>query len=370
MRDVLYPAMPNLRYVAVSASTLYVLRKAGFRACLVPNPVIAPNGRTNAGACTRGKNVGAHRHIDNRNAVLFYPGRIISRKNHVEALVLAHIFLSATLVVGEDGTAPADRALARHLRALCSRYKIAAIFCDKRHEESGNAGYSHLYRIADACISTSVLEGFGYGLREPWLYGRAVLGRLPCGTTRNQIPGGARLYKRFLVPKEWIDVEALKRRYRKRMRLCFGSRLATGRDGVFSQAFNREFVCGNGIDFGCLDIATQCAVFEAVCRSAALAREWKNAFPGQTRSLAVSWERALHLSTAAIVANQRRIKAIHGRAAFALSFAACFGKQRAAPANARPDYRMIQKYFCNLARFRLLATPQAPGARHCCTVSP
>ena len=77
----------------------------------------------------------------------------------------------------------------------------AAIFCDKRHEESGNAGYSHLYRIADACISTSVLEGFGYGLREPWLYGRAVLGRLPCGPRATKFPAARGFTNGFSSPR-------------------------------------------------------------------------------------------------------------------------------------------------------------------------
>ena len=39
MRDVLYPAIPNLRYVAVSKATLNVLRTAGFAAHFVPNPI-------------------------------------------------------------------------------------------------------------------------------------------------------------------------------------------------------------------------------------------------------------------------------------------------------------------------------------------
>ncbi len=280
--DALYPDLSNLRFAAVSASARYVLRKAGFRACLVPNAVIAPNGRTTAGACTRGKSIRVHRNIDNRDPVLFYPGRIISRKNPVEALVLSHVFFSSTLVLGEDGTSAADRALYRRLQALCTQYKVRAVFAGARRTGDAEGGYSRLYSNADACVSTSVLEGFGYGLREPWLYGRAVIGRLPCGIAQVEIPGGAGLYKRFFVPKEWIDVEALKRLYLRQMRLCFGSRSATDSAGAFSKAFNREFVRGNGLDFGCLDIATQCAVFEAVCRSGALAEQWKNAFPGQT----------------------------------------------------------------------------------------
>lgn len=368
--DALYPDLSNLRFAAVSASARYVLRKAGFRACLVPNAVIAPNGRTTASACTRGKSIRAHRNIDNRDPVLFYPGRIISRKNPVEALVLSHVFFSSTLVLGEDGTSAADRALYQGLQALCTRYKVRAVFAGARRAGDAEGGYSRLYSNADACVSTSVLEGFGYGLREPWLYGRAVIGRLPCGIAQVEIPGGAGLYKRFLVPKEWIDVEALKRLYLRQMRLCFGSRSATDSAGAFSKAFNREFVRGNGLDFGCLDIATQCAVFEAVCRSGALAEQWKNAFPGQTLSLAKSLEEALHPSTGSIAAKQRQIEAGHGRAAFASSLAACFGKQRAAPASTRPDCRRIQRHFCSLAQFRLLAAPQAPGARHCCTVSP
>ena len=193
--------------------------------------------------------------------------------------MLSHFLFSATLVLGEEGTSAPDRALARSLRELCARYKIAAIFGDKRRKESGNVGYSHLYRIADACVSTSVLEGFGYALYEPWLYGKAVVGRLPCGTAPSEIPGGAGLYRQLLVPKEWIDIAELKRLYLRQMKLCFGNHLSTGNAGAFSRAFDREFVRGKGIDFGCLDIATQCAVFEAVCRSGKRRRGLEKSVP-------------------------------------------------------------------------------------------
>jgi|WetSurMetagenome_2_1015567.scaffolds.fasta_scaffold00048_38 glycosyltransferase involved in cell wall biosynthesis len=360
--DALYPVLPNLRYVAVSKETHEVLRKAGFTPSLVPNPVVTPPGEPQSNG--RAARLSAFMKIERGVPVLFYPGRIVSRKNPVEALVLAHCFFSAALILGEDGTSEADRALAGRLKLLCRRHGVRALFSSAVKK---SLPYSRLYGAADACVSTSVLEGFGYGLFEPWLYGKAVAGRLPCGVLPDEIPGVAELYGRFLIPREWLDVEKLKRMYFRRIRLCFGG--WPGGAASFSRSFDREFVRGGGIDFGCLDVSTQCAVFDAVCESVALAEQWKAAFPAQTGSLVASFERALHPSGSLVSANRRVVKTGHGADAFRSSFAACLTSNAAAVSGPRPGHPRILRHFRSLARFRLLATPEAPGGRHCCTVS-
>lgn len=364
--NALYPVSRNLRYVAVSARTLRVLRHAGLDVSLVLNPVALPALRA------EGRPAGRVHAIKrpNRRPVLFYPGRIIARKNPVEAIVLAQFFLSANLVLGEDGTSAADRALCRRLRHMCSRYNVRASFgglgVTRRGKTVPAQTYSRMYQAADACISTSVLEGFGYALYEPWLHNKAVIGRMPSGLSPDEIPDASCLYERFLVPQEWVDIPGLRRHYHARMRFCFGNRLQRGGFAGFSKRFDAAFIRGAGIDFGCLDSATQCAILEAVCRSGDLAFHWKQAFPFQTRALATSLSRALHSSPRIAAANRKRIEAKHGRAAFAASLARCLGHKGSA---GRPDPAKIRDYFSRTDRFRLLATPQAAAARHYCAIS-
>jgi glycosyltransferase involved in cell wall biosynthesis len=365
--DALYPVSPNLGYIAVSARTLHLLRHAGLDACLVPNPVALPASRPGAPPAGR---VGAIWKRTNRGPVLFCPGRIIARKNPVEAIILAQFFLSANLVLGEDGTSVADRALCRSLRHVCSRYNLRVSFgglgAKRRGKTVSAETYSRMYQAADACISTSVLEGFGYALYEPWLHNKAVFGRIPSGPAPDEIPDASGLYERFLVPQEWVDIQGLRKHYHERMRLCFGKRLQCGGFVCFSKRFDAAFICGAGIDFGCLDSATQCALLEAVCRSAALISHWKQLFPCQTRALATSWRRALRSSPRMAAANRKRIEAKHGTAAFAASLERCLGHKGSA---GRPDPAKIRDYFARPDRFRLLATPQAPLARHYCAIS-
>jgi glycosyltransferase involved in cell wall biosynthesis len=365
--DALYPVSRNLRYVAVSARTLRVLRHAGLDACLVPNLVALPAPRPGARPAGRVHTIWKR---TNREPVLFYPGRIIARKNPVEAIILAQFFLSANLVLGEDGTSVADRALCRRLRHVCSRYNVRASFGGlgkKRRGKTVSAEtYSRMYQAADACISTSVLEGFGYALYEPWLHNKAVIGRIPSGLSPDEIPDASCLYERFLVPQEWVDVPGLRKRYYARMRLCFGTPLLRRGFAGFSKQFDAAFIRGAGIDFGCLDSATQCALLEAVCSSGALLSHWKQAFPCQTRVLANSWSGALRSSARIAAANRKRIEAQHGTAAFAASLARCFSHTGRA---GRPDPSKIRDYFSRPDRFRLLATPQAAAARHYCAIS-
>ncbi len=365
--DALYPSSPNVRFAAASGRTNRILREAGFNACEVPNAVMGP-------APQRTKRATVKRNT-HQTPVLFYPGRIISRKNPCEAIALSHVFFQSALILGEDGTSAADKAVAGKLRELCARRSVKADFLGAGTSSPKNDGYAlksyaRLYDGADACVSTSVLEGFGYALHEPWLFGKAVVGRLPQGIALRGVAGASGLYTKLLVPREWVDMGALAALYRRSMRLCFGRNGCVESLDAFRRRFERVFTTNGGIDFGCLDMATQVAILDAVCGSARHARQWRNAFPGQTARLARMRKNALHLSRTGIAARKRFVEHAYGWRNFSASLERCLGTRAAIGLSRRPQRpEKIGGYFCNLDRFRLLATPHSPDGPHCCTIS-
>jgi glycosyltransferase involved in cell wall biosynthesis len=363
INGALFPVLPNTRFAAVAKKNARILRAAGLDVCYVPNPVIGPGRKPLLRA---GRSVA-------RKPVVFCPGRIISRKNPIEAVALAHVFFTAPIVLGEPGTSVADRCITGWLVKLCERHGVEAAFLDARNaakkQQTSARGYAGLYEAADVCLTTSVVEGFGYSLYEPWLFNKAVIGRLPCGVESREVPCSFALYKRLLVPLDWVDHRALAKKYRRAMVLCYGAHANIANPEDFARQFARAFVTGQGIDFGCLDIDTQFAVLDAVCGSQSLAEEWRNAFPGQTAWLAAEWKRALRVSRREIAVRQKFIVARHGTQAFENSLERLLNGPFSAQSPVPAASEKIARYFCRVSRFRLLATPQIPGVKHSCAIS-
>jgi hypothetical protein len=66
---------------------------------------------------------------------------------------------------------------------LVERYRLRVILdagklITGRNRDIGNP-VPLLYAASDLALSTSLAEGFGYGLYEPLLYGKAVIARRP-----------------------------------------------------------------------------------------------------------------------------------------------------------------------------------------------
>jgi glycosyltransferase involved in cell wall biosynthesis len=370
--DDLYPALPNLCFVAVSPRNLRILARARYPVRLVYNPVDIPAKQLRSPGRPAALRRLERAAFDDRMPTIFYPARIVSRKNPVEAILLAHFVFSSNLLLGEDGTSSADEGLAVRLRRLCARHGIRAVFDSGRLMGPGGknqaSAYSRLYSTADACISTSVLEGFGYGLYEPWLHDKALVGRIPAGAAPGTDVDLSGMYRRLLVPREWVDEAGLKRRYHAQMRVCVGPQETFPAFEPFSRQFDRAFVRGRGIDFGCLDSATQCAILECLCKKPSLVSQWKREFPAQTGALAQSLRAALQGPSRRVAHNRRHVAARLGPRAFAASFSKVFFGKPASPDRSRPRVADVRKQVCTLGAFRLLATPHAGKERHYCTI--
>lgn len=231
--SVLYPAYPNIEYIAINRYDRERLVEHGIEESSVhyiPNSVdesiIPPDDRTEE---LRSKIVQRER-LDPSVRFLLYPVRCVRRKNVEEAILLTRFFNC----LAEGKTSRKDCALKGRYHLLVSLRpaegddaQYASLLADfvKKHNlpatvgldelvslerefEPGESlklrryGIGDLYRVADLVITTSVLEGFGFVYIEPWILDRAVIGRsIPIITPDFQAAGMklGHLYTALLV---------------------------------------------------------------------------------------------------------------------------------------------------------------------------
>jgi glycosyltransferase involved in cell wall biosynthesis len=354
----LYPSLKNLRFVTPNARNRALLSNAGYPVTLLPNPVTKPGTGVPRGKAMRARLRASLREIGKKeNAkvmtsmpVLLYPSRMISRKNPVEAVLVAHVLFKSCLLFGACGTSAKDRSLAAALKALCWKYGVPVIVdagrIARRVVLQGDS-FPLLYSIADECLTTSIAEGFGYAIHEPAFYGKKIIGRFPDGFPVSEKRKYPYLYKRLLIPCTWVDMGVLKRRYYDRLKTISGGDIVLPAFGPFSGMFDRAFTRGDGIDFGCLDVNAQLDILRRCLQSPRAVQEWKQAFPSQTKRMAASFH-----------AGSRGAIASHVDS-FEKSFARCYCRKHTA-VRPRPDAdpKFMLRHFCRCGHFRLLMTPQ------------
>jgi hypothetical protein len=361
----LYPCLPNFRFVTPSPRNHFLLKKAGLPATLLRNPVAEIRTHGLPGACVRKRLFAALREtakkenvrLDPSRPIVLYPSRVISRKNPVEAVLVAHVIFKSNLLLGANGTSAHDRALSARLKTICTRYGIPVVFDAGRIAGAtalGPDSFGLLYGIADACLTTSIAEGFGYALHDPAVYGKKLVGRLPDGCS---MPRGLDLYKRLFVPCAWVHIPRLKSRYYDRMKNAPEHGAGLSSFSLLSKQFDTAFIRGRGIDFGCLDAGAQLGILERCIRSPHAAAGWRREFPLQTARLETAFRDACSGRPLAVPAPRRR------RRSFEKAFTKCYcrsGGTGRPPHAADPG--VLKRHFHGIGHFRPLMAPRMRGS--------
>jgi hypothetical protein len=366
---LLYPAAGAVRYGSPSRRNALLLKKAGFDARTLFNPVEEPiRARPAPGksetAIERKLSLIAKidgTRFDAQSPSILYPCRCISRKNILEALLLATFVYKANLLLGIPGASSGDKAFYKRTKALCKKHQLLVVFdCGRIVRANVGDGFpAQLFGVADACISTSIAEGFGYAFHEPWLHGKAVFGRRPLGFVDTDAVFFPDLHDRVPIPATWVSLPDLAARYHAAMRTCFGH--VKGLIKVFdTDRFNEEFaayfVTNKTVDFGCLDAATQFAVVSDLLQCPAKVEEWSKVCEREIAALLASFKRSMRPNNPAIRRNELRIQKNFSMEAFSRHFAR-YLTASIAPARPRGDVERIAREFCSLSKFRLLMTP-------------
>lgn len=104
---------------------------------------------------------------------VLYAVRAIRRKNIGEAILFSLFFPPGQrLLITQPPTSPSDLATYGEWKDFCERFKLPVVF-----EAGERFDFPSLAGGAEYFLTTSVNEGFGFSVLEPWTIGQAVFGR-------------------------------------------------------------------------------------------------------------------------------------------------------------------------------------------------
>jgi hypothetical protein len=265
----LYPQSPGIHYAVLNGRDRAILRDAGVdddRLHLLPNPVPPMDGLPNRDAA-RAK-LGAQFAVRPDQRFVLYPVRGIRRKNLGEMLLVS-LLSPAETVVGLT-LAPLNPI---ELPAYAA-WEETAVELDLpcRFAVGGPEGLAFAENLAaaDAILTTSVAEGFGMVMLEPWSAGRTLLGRNLPEITVDFTRAGLRLdslWNRLGVPADWIGRERFVER------LCDSYRQAVAAferplPPDWEETLQTKIADDASVDFADLDEAMQRDVLRKVASNA------------------------------------------------------------------------------------------------------
>ena len=175
VQAVIYPDMPNCRYAALTSHDVRRLRSCNIAAehiAQLPNPVTLQPEFTSAPTTAPAQIIHALG-LTPKLKNFLYPVRGIRRKNLGEFILLAAVFGNrSNWITTLPPKNPLERAEYDYWREFCRYRKVNVCF-----GAGERFNLQSLMNAADACFTTSIMEGFGMAFLEPWLFDRPVMGR-------------------------------------------------------------------------------------------------------------------------------------------------------------------------------------------------
>lgn len=264
----LYCAGAPVTFVVPGKQTFQILDKLNFPVKLLPNSVRAGIVDSDKDALRAQLTIYAKSNcfsFDVSRPLWYHSSRIIRRKNILETVFLS-IVMEAALVLGPEGTSVTDAPLTDMLQELVQKYRLNILINPLEREcfrRSGADPVSVMYALCDYAVTTSVAEGFGFGLYEPFLYDRPLLGRHPCGFMYPCDVSTDNLYTVVPVPAVYVEKNELIRRYYEKF-------------GHTENAVQKAESIKNAelLDFADLDIVMQKNLIERCMADSACRNEW------------------------------------------------------------------------------------------------
>lgn len=247
-----------------------VLRECGFNVSVLPNPIKYSTANKEKNILNKNGDLEGvlkkeFPYFDQLRKTYYYPARIIARKNIFEAIALVNCVLNGNLILGKNANTVAGKSRKKKIEELIAKFKLP-ILVDSENVFRSGVDRSLMINNIDYYISTSISEGFGYALHEPWIYRKWLVGRKPEGFESSYGIDLKGLYEFFPVPSKWIDTKMLIELYIAGYEKCFGP--ARYRDAI-SELFRQKY-----IDFGMLDEKSQIAVICLVNERLDMKKKW------------------------------------------------------------------------------------------------
>lgn len=292
--------------------------------------------------------------FDPERTLFYYPSRIIYRKNVFEAFLFATVLNEGSLITGSPGATTADRRRMRELRKLAVRYRRSFVsdplrirfVQDALKDKRGTHPSALLYGGVDGVISTSVAEGYGYSLFEPWCYTTPVVGRFPDGTGFFKGMNVEFLYRRLPVPVSMIHLPTMYRNYAESYVGMFGKKY------VSMKRFASVAIRDGCVDFGRVGERQQIRLITRFLENERVLEQFRTLL----REKREGWPGIDAVTTVGKTTERTNGEALRNwsSSGFDASFVKCFNR---IPCRAEPVYwyRKIGRFFRRYGNFHPLA---------------
>jgi glycosyltransferase involved in cell wall biosynthesis/CRISPR/Cas system-associated endoribonuclease Cas2 len=354
MWDDLFPKTGTMVFIVPHQRNYKLLKTSGFNVALLNNPLSETAFSINLKNASAPKTSSAPKCFIPNAPTLFYPSRIIPRKNIFEAILLSNIIIKANLFLGSPGPSSAHKKLFARIKTLCNRHALPVVFIkDLRRDDTC---FPHaFYGRVDACVSTSIAEGFGYAFYESWINNKAIVGRKPLDFSPAFGLKMPFLYERLPIPVTWASVDALARKYYDRS-VQFSYVSPQKSFPKFKREFEAVFIKDGTMDFSCLDEQTQLNILHKLLGSPSMVMEWEKLCGKELSRIRNSVFAGLQTGNTFIRLNRARLLKETSDNNFAKDFARCFFKTRQKGVY-QNRYKEIGRHFGDISRMRLLMAP-------------
>lgn len=176
LQEILYPNIKNYLFTTLTIFDLHRLVDYDIncnRKHLLPNPVNLGPPRHKISRKNAAKTIRQHLNLSEEKKIFTYPVRVIQRKNIGEYILLATLFSNeAYWLVTQPPKNPKEIVKYKDWKDFCNSTQTEIYF-----EVGVNMDFDVLLAGSDACLTTSIREGFGMVYLEPWLSDTPVVGR-------------------------------------------------------------------------------------------------------------------------------------------------------------------------------------------------
>lgn len=277
--------------------------------------------------------------------LVLYPIRAIRRKNIGEAILLSLFFdRDTSLAITLSPNSPIDFPIYETWKAFCASHGLPVFF-----EASACYGFDSLVLSAEAMITTSISEGFGFAFLEPWTAGKGLLGRRLdlCSDFEEKDICLDNLYERIATPLNWIDVPGFENKWEKSFKTAGEKSAVIFSTEEIKEAY--ESVTRDGtIDFSLLDESAQMTVIKKIMSDSEISARFTALNPFIRDMMSIRDRHGI------IAANRAAILKNFGRKNYAKRLMGIYDRVCSVPVVQKIDREKIARAFIKPANFSLL----------------
>lgn len=206
--------------------------------------------------------------------LFLYPVRAVRRKNFGELLLWSTCLEPGQALATTLGPTNRDfEAAYQQWQALAAELNLPVHF---GIAEGNDWPFETIMASAKAILSTSIAEGFGLAYLEPWLFGKAIIGRDLPAITEDFKTAGVQLnglYEHLAIPEDWIEPGLLESRLHEQLEATYATYGVSLPHDAVARARVGITPAPGYLDFGGLDEAMQEKVIRRTIDDAE-ARNW------------------------------------------------------------------------------------------------